>query len=133
MTELRKRMIEDMELAGLVLGTQEAYIRAVRQLASHFRFSPDRLSERQLRAYLIHVRDVRTVAKGRGAQGLIRVNAAMISLNRGRCLRQEVGPSRNGSRPDTRTRWMHGPAQSKRGCTLLSMPRAGDMESRRLA
>ena len=64
MTELRKRMIDDMQLAGLVPGTQKAYIRAVRQLAAHFRLSPDRLRERQLRDYLIHPRDGRGVAKG---------------------------------------------------------------------
>jgi len=64
MTELRKRMIEDMQLAGLVQSTQVAYIRAVRQLAAHFRLSPDRLTERQLRDYLIHLRDVRAFAKG---------------------------------------------------------------------
>ena len=64
MTELRKRMIEDMQLAGLAQGTQEAYIRAVRQLAGHFRLSPDRITERQLRDYLMHLREVRTVAKG---------------------------------------------------------------------
>ena len=64
MTELRTRMVEDMQLAGLVQGTQVAYIRAVRQLAAHFRLSPDRLTERQVRDYLIHLRDVRGVAKG---------------------------------------------------------------------
>jgi len=64
MTELRKRMIEDMQLAGLAPGSQTAYLRAVRQLAAHFRLSPDRLSERQLRDYLIHLRDVRAFAKG---------------------------------------------------------------------
>jgi len=64
MTELRKRMIEDMQLAGLVPGTQVAYMGAVRQLAAHFRLSPDRLTERQLRDYLVHLRDVRGVAKG---------------------------------------------------------------------
>ncbi len=64
MTELRKRMIEDMQLAGLSQGTQEAYVRVVRQLAAHFRLSPDRLTERQLRDYLMHLREVRKVAKG---------------------------------------------------------------------
>jgi hypothetical protein len=64
MTELRKRMIEDMELAGFAPSTQDAYIRAVRQLAAHFRLSPDRLTERQLRDYLLHLRDVRGLAKG---------------------------------------------------------------------
>ena len=64
MTELRKRMIEDMQLAGLSQGTLEAYVRSVRQLAAHYRLSPDRISERQLRDYLIHLRDVRRFAKG---------------------------------------------------------------------
>ena len=64
MTELRKRMVEDMQLAGLSQGTQEAYIRVVRQLAGHFHRSPDQLTERQLRDYLIHLRDVRAIAKG---------------------------------------------------------------------
>ena len=52
MTELRRRLIEDMQLAGLSQGTQEAYVRSVRQLAEHFRLSPDRITERQLRDYL---------------------------------------------------------------------------------
>jgi integrase/recombinase XerD len=64
MTELRRRMIEDIQLAGLSQSTQEAYVRSVRQLAGHFRLSPDRVTERQLRDYLIHLRDVRGFAKG---------------------------------------------------------------------
>ena len=64
MTELRKRMIEDMQLAGLSQGTLEAYDRTVRQLAGHFRLSPDRITERQLRDYLIHLRDVRGFDQG---------------------------------------------------------------------
>ena len=64
MTELRRRMIEDMQLAGLSQGTQEAYVRVVRQLAAHFSRSPDRITERELRDYLIHLRDVRGIAKG---------------------------------------------------------------------
>ena len=64
MTELRKRMIEDMQLAGLAQSTQQAYVKCVRKLAGHFRLSPDRITERQLREYLIHLRDVRGIAKG---------------------------------------------------------------------
>ena len=64
MTELRKRLIEDMQLAGHSQGTQDAYIRVVRQLAGHFHRSPDRLTERELRDYLMHLREVRHVAKG---------------------------------------------------------------------
>ena len=41
MTELRKRMIQDMQLAGLTEQTQKTYIAAVRQLAAHYRTAPD--------------------------------------------------------------------------------------------
>ena len=64
MTELRRRMIEDMQLAGHSQGTQDAYIRVVRQLAGHFRISPDQLTERQVRGCLMHLREGRTVARG---------------------------------------------------------------------
>ena len=53
-----------MQLAGLTQSTQGAYVRAVRRLAGHFRTSPDRITERQLHDYLIHLRDVRSFAKG---------------------------------------------------------------------
>jgi hypothetical protein len=64
MTILRERMIEDMQLAGLTESTQDTYLRAVRQMAVHFDRSPDRLSEQDLRGYLMHLREVRKVAKG---------------------------------------------------------------------
>jgi hypothetical protein len=64
MTDLRKRMIEDMQLAGLSQGTQEAYVRVVRQMAAHFRHPPDRITEQQLRSYLMYLREVRSLAKG---------------------------------------------------------------------
>jgi hypothetical protein len=36
-SKLSDRMIRDMQLAGLVEGTQNGYLRAVRQLAAHYR------------------------------------------------------------------------------------------------
>ena len=64
MTPLRMRMIDDMVAAGLSAGTQAAYIRAVRGLAKHYRRSPDELSEKEVRSYLLHLRDERGVAHG---------------------------------------------------------------------
>src|SRR5262245_32161549 len=64
MTELRRRMIRDMRLAGLVEGTQREYLRAVRQLAASYMTSPDQLSERQVEDYLLYVRDDLGVARG---------------------------------------------------------------------
>ena len=63
MTPLRLRMIEDMTLAGLAAGTQAIYIQAVRRLAAHYRRSPDQLSEDEVRAYLLVLRE-RGVALG---------------------------------------------------------------------
>ena len=62
-SHLRLRMIGDMNLAGLAQLTQVAYLRAVRRLAAHYRRSPDRLSEEEVRSYLIGLRD-RGVARG---------------------------------------------------------------------
>jgi hypothetical protein len=59
MSPLRMRMIEDMILSGLAAGTQATYIDAVRRLAAHYRRSPDRLSEEEVRAYILHLRGVR--------------------------------------------------------------------------
>jgi site-specific recombinase XerD len=48
-------MIQDMTLRGLVPNTQEAYVRAVARLAQFYGRSPDRLSERQVQDYLMHL------------------------------------------------------------------------------
>jgi integrase/recombinase XerD len=58
MSTLRERMIEDMQLRGLSPRTQESYVRAVRQLAQHFRRAPDQLTEEELREYFLHRRTV---------------------------------------------------------------------------
>lgn len=56
-SELRRRMLQDLQLAGLSQGTQEAYLRTVRQLAEHFKTSPDQLAEAQLRDYLLFLKN----------------------------------------------------------------------------
>ena len=63
MSPLRMRMIEDMKLAGLSPGTQATYIDAVRKLAAYYRRSPDQLSEEEVRAYILHLRE-RGAARG---------------------------------------------------------------------
>src|SRR5262249_32009662 len=61
-TALRQRMLQDLQLAGLSERTQEAYLRAVRQLADHFHTPPDRLSEQQVREYFLHLKNDRKFA-----------------------------------------------------------------------
>jgi integrase/recombinase XerD len=59
MTELRKRMIECLQLRGLSERTQEAYTRAVRQLSEHYHKSPDLISEEELRQYFLFLKNVK--------------------------------------------------------------------------
>lgn len=54
-TELRRRMIEDLQLRGFSERSQEMYVRAVRQLAQHYHKSPDQITEEELRAYFLHI------------------------------------------------------------------------------
>jgi hypothetical protein len=56
MSPLRQLMI-DMKLAGLSAATHTIYINAVRGLAAHYRRSPDELSEEEVRAYLLKMRE----------------------------------------------------------------------------
>jgi hypothetical protein len=49
MSPLRKRMIDDLKLAGHAERTQEAYVRAVWQLAVHCQKSPALITEQELR------------------------------------------------------------------------------------
>ncbi len=55
MTKLREQMIQDMTLRGLAESTQRAYLGAVSRLAQHYGGSPDRLSKREIKAYLLHL------------------------------------------------------------------------------
>jgi site-specific recombinase XerD len=58
-TALRQRMHQDLQLAGLAEGTQTAYLRVVKQLAAHFHKAPDRLTERDVREYLLYLKNER--------------------------------------------------------------------------
>lgn len=62
MTPLRQRMLEDMQLRGLAVRTQEAYLGAVRRLAEHYGRPPDQLSDEEVRDYFLYLQNERQVA-----------------------------------------------------------------------
>ncbi len=62
MSTLRQKMIEDMQLKGLALRTQEAYVNAVLQLSRRFKKSPDRIDEEELREYFLYLKNEKQVA-----------------------------------------------------------------------
>ncbi len=62
MTDLRRRMLADMQLHGLAPGTQKVYTKAVERLATHYHRSPDQLSEQQLRDYFTYLVEQKKIA-----------------------------------------------------------------------
>lgn len=55
MTELRRQMDEAMQVRGMADRTRETYLWAVSGLATFYRRSPDRISEQEVQAYLLHL------------------------------------------------------------------------------
>src|SRR6266852_5542387 len=55
MTELRRRMDDDMVVRGFAERTRESYLWAVTGLARFYRRPPDRISDEEVQAYLVHL------------------------------------------------------------------------------
>ena len=55
MTELRRRMDDDMVARGFAERTRESYLWAVTGLARFYRRPPDRISDEEVQAYLVHL------------------------------------------------------------------------------
>src|SRR5215475_4374685 len=62
---LRERMTRNLQLHGLGARTQEAYLRAVRQLAAFYRPTPNQFNEEQLCEYFLRLKNHSTYSKSR--------------------------------------------------------------------
>lgn len=62
MSPLRQQMIAALHLSGKSERTQESYVREVRLLAQFYHTSPDRISEQELQRYLLHRKNVDSLA-----------------------------------------------------------------------
>lgn len=63
MTALRKRMAEDLQLKGYAPATQKLYLHGVRLLAEHYHKSPDLITEEELRAYFLFMKEQKQYAR----------------------------------------------------------------------
>jgi integrase/recombinase XerD len=55
MSELKQKMIEDMQQHGYAARTQESYLGAVRGLARHYQCPPYQLTEADIRKFFLHL------------------------------------------------------------------------------
>ncbi len=62
MTPLRQRLLEDMCIRNLARNTQATYLLQVATFARHFARSPELLGPSEVRAYQIHLLNVRKLA-----------------------------------------------------------------------
>jgi integrase/recombinase XerD len=63
MTDLRRRMLEDLQLAGYSPKTIKSYIYTVRDLAKHYHRSPDLLTDEEVRQFFLHLINERKLSK----------------------------------------------------------------------
>jgi len=64
MTSLRQRMLDDMRIRNFTQNTQRSYLEQVSRFARHFRRSPEELGPEEVRAYQIHLLEVRELSAG---------------------------------------------------------------------
>jgi len=62
MTPLRQRLIDEIDLRGLAPNTKRNYVHWVAELAKHFHRSPDKISDEEIKIFLILLLRVRKLA-----------------------------------------------------------------------
>lgn len=55
MTTLRQKLIDEIQLRGFSIHTQASYVRCVAGLAGFYHRPPDRISDEEIRGYLLHL------------------------------------------------------------------------------
>ena len=68
MTELRKKLIEDIRIRNFSKRTENIYVREVKELAAFYKCSPDKIQPEDVRRYLIHMSQERKVHPSRFRQ-----------------------------------------------------------------
>jgi site-specific recombinase XerD len=62
MTPLRQKLIDEVQLRGFSINTQDSYVHCVAGLAQFYHRSPDQIGDEQIKAYLLHLLRIRKLA-----------------------------------------------------------------------
>jgi site-specific recombinase XerD len=64
MTPLRQKLIDEIQLRGFSMHTQDSYERCVTGLARFYHRSPDQIADDEIKAYLLHLLRIKKLAVG---------------------------------------------------------------------
>ena len=64
MTPLRQKLIDEIQLRGFSVHTQDSYVRCVTGLARFYHRSPDQIVDDEIKAYLLHLLRIKKLAVG---------------------------------------------------------------------
>ena len=62
MTTLRQKLIDEIQLRGFSIHTQDSYVRSVTGLARFYHRSPDQIVDDEIKAYLLHLLRIKKLA-----------------------------------------------------------------------
>ena len=62
MTPLRQKLIDEIQLRGFSIHTQDSYLRSVTGLARFYHRSPDQIAADEIKAYLLHLLRIKKLA-----------------------------------------------------------------------
>lgn len=85
MTEMRRRMEEELKLQGFSPRTQKAYLEWVSRFAVHHRRAPEQMGEEQVRAYLVHLLEDQKLSRSTLVQALCALKFFYIHVLRRSC------------------------------------------------
>ncbi len=62
MTLLRQKLIDEIQLRGFSINTQDSYVRSVAGLAQFYHRSPDKIADDEIKVYLLHLLRIKKLA-----------------------------------------------------------------------
>ncbi|HEX5718586.1 MAG TPA: site-specific integrase [Thermoanaerobaculia bacterium] len=85
MTEMHRRMEEELKLRGCRPRTQKTYVEWVARFAAHYRRAPEQMGEEQVRAYLVHLLEDQKLSRSTLVQAFCALKFFYIRVLRRSC------------------------------------------------
>lgn len=80
MTELRKRMLQEMQLRNYSKRSIQTYLASISQLAKYYRRSPDRISRQEIKDYLLYLINDKRMSKSTINQTISAIKVLQVDV-----------------------------------------------------